>query len=53
MSFQTVCWNCGSNRFQETVSREYCPDCKIECLYHGSGANYKYNEAHRRLDEIR
>ena len=45
MTFATKCWNCGSKNFIETVSREFCPDCGIECLYHGSGANQAYNDA--------
>lgn len=45
MSYQTVCWNCKSPRFIETMTREFCPDCGIECLYHGAGANDKYRSA--------
>jgi uncharacterized Zn finger protein (UPF0148 family) len=44
MSFRKTCPNCGSNKFQETISREYCPNCGIECLYHGGGANDKYKD---------
>jgi uncharacterized protein (DUF983 family) len=43
--FQMKCWNCGSGRFIETVSREFCPECKIECNYHGGGANAAYDMA--------
>ncbi len=39
------CWNCGSNRYVETLSREHCPDCGIECDYWGGGANAAYNNA--------
>lgn len=45
MSFATKCWACGSSRFQETINREYCPDCGIECAYHGGGMNDKYKNA--------
>lgn len=38
------CPNCNSRRFQETVSREYCPDCGLECDYHGKGANQVYED---------
>lgn len=38
------CPNCGSSRFQETLSREYCPDCKLECNYWGTGANPVYQQ---------
>ena len=27
------CPNCKSSNFRETLSREYCPDCKLECDY--------------------
>jgi hypothetical protein len=36
------CPACGSARFVETISREYCPACGIECDYWGAGANAKY-----------
>lgn len=52
MAFATKCWNCGSSNFKETVSREYCPDCGIECNYHGDGANDKYHRAASRQQEI-
>jgi len=42
------CPNCGSENFQETVSREYCPDCKMECNYWGSGANEVYDSMCKR-----
>lgn len=38
------CPNCGSSRFIESVSREYCPDYGLECDYWGNGANKVYNE---------
>jgi len=37
------CPNCGSKNFAETVSREYCPDCKMECDYWGDGSNEVYD----------
>lgn len=37
------CPNCGSSKFIETVSREYCPSCGLECDYWGSGANKVYD----------
>lgn len=51
MTFATKCWNCGSKNFIETVSRECCPDCGIECDYWGGGANKKYDAASRRRHE--
>lgn len=30
---QTKCPNCGSSRYVTRISKEYCPDCKIECDY--------------------
>ena len=39
------CWACGSHRFIETVSREHCPACGIECDYWGKGANAAYDRA--------
>lgn len=56
MTFRTKCWSCGSKKFQENLSREYCPDCGIECLYHGGGANEAYEKAsarRHREEEIR
>lgn len=44
-----TCPNCKSNKFIETVSLEYCPDCGIRCDYHGSGTNEAYNEFIERL----
>jgi hypothetical protein len=48
MTFKTTYWACGSNRFQETLSREFCPDCGIECRYHSTGSNEAYDEASSR-----
>jgi hypothetical protein len=45
---KTVCPNCGSQNFVETVSLEFCPDCNIKCDYWGSGANQEYNQMCRR-----
>lgn len=39
------CWNCGSKKYENTVSRERCPDCGIECDYWGGGANKAYDAA--------
>jgi uncharacterized Zn finger protein (UPF0148 family) len=36
------CPKCKSSRFKETLSREYCPDCGLECDYWGGGANEVY-----------
>lgn len=56
------CPNCGSHNFRETVSREYCPDCGLECDYWGNGANEVYDrmcerkwaaEEERREAEVR
>ena len=48
---QSKCPNCGSRNFKETISREFCPDCGIECDYHGGGANAAYNEMCSRQSE--
>lgn len=42
------CWACGSHRYVETVSREHCPACGIECDYWGGGANKAYDDASAR-----
>ena len=42
------CPNCGSHNFRETLSREYCPDCKLECNYWGGGANEVYEDMMKR-----
>lgn len=56
------CPNCGSHNFQETVSREYCPDCGMECNYWSGGSNEVYDamckrkwaaEEERREAEVR
>lgn len=44
----TRCPNCKGNNYIETVSREYCPDCGMECDYWGRGSNEVYNEMCRR-----
>ena len=38
------CPNCGSSSFIETVSREYCPSCGLECNYWGGGINAVYKD---------
>lgn len=40
----TKCPNCGSREFRETLSREYCPKCGLECDYWGSGSNKVYDD---------
>lgn len=40
----TKCPNCGGNHYVESVSREYCPDCGLECNYWGDGANSVYEQ---------
>ncbi len=39
---QTKCPNCGSSNFIESVSREKCYDCGLECDYWGGGTNAVY-----------
>lgn len=39
------CWNCNSQRYWQTARFEKCPDCGIECDYHGDGANVAYDDA--------
>lgn len=39
------CWNCGSQNYWQSARFEKCPDCGIECDYHGSGANEAYDAA--------
>lgn len=41
---QRRCPNCNSSRYVTRVSKEYCPDCKIECDYWGGGINEKWQE---------
>lgn len=43
------CPNCKSSNFLETVSREYCPDCGLECDYWGNGSNAVYDEYCKRF----
>lgn len=38
------CPNCGSSQYVETIRREHCPDCGLECDYHGKGANKVYED---------
>lgn len=38
------CPNCQSVNFVETARREHCPDCGLECDYHGNGANQVYKD---------
>lgn len=41
-SQQHKCPNCHSSKYVTLVSKEYCPDCKIECDYWGKGQNEAY-----------
>ena len=57
---QKRCPNCHSENFRETLSREICYSCGLECDYWGAGANEIYqamSERHheklRRLQEER
>lgn len=54
---QTTCPNCGSSNFIETLSREKCNACGLECDYWGNGANEVYENMmrnnERREDERR
>jgi len=36
------CPNCGSASYLETLSRESCSSCGLECDYWGGGANEVY-----------
>lgn len=47
------CPNCGSSKYVETVSRESCSACGLECNYWGSGANSVYESMmeHRAAEE--
>lgn len=40
---QKKCPNCGSSNFVETLSREICYSCGLECDYWGGGANKVYD----------
>ncbi len=42
------CPGCGRDGYRETISREWCPHCGIECDYWGGGANEAMNEAMER-----
>jgi uncharacterized Zn finger protein (UPF0148 family) len=44
------CPNCGSSRYYQTVSTEYCPDCGLFCDYWGDGTNEVYREMKRRRE---
>lgn len=37
-----VCPNCKSTNYIETLSREKCNNCGLECDYWGAGANKVY-----------
>jgi hypothetical protein len=36
------CYNCGSNRYYQTVSTEHCPACVLRVDYWGNGTNEVY-----------
>jgi hypothetical protein len=36
------CPNCGSPKYVQTLSREYCESCGLECNYWGKGPNDVY-----------
>lgn len=36
------CPNCKSDRYVNSLSREHCPACGLECDYWGGGANNVY-----------
>lgn len=41
------CPNCRSDRYYQTVSREHCPACGLECDYWGGGSNEVYDRMMR------
>ncbi len=41
-SKNTKCPNCNKHAYIETLSREYCSNCGLECNYWGGGANEVY-----------
>lgn len=50
----SCCPNCGRDTYIETLSREYCTSCGLECDYWG-GANKVYEEMcnrRHRLEEL-
>jgi len=50
---QKRCPNCHSENFRETLSREICHSCGLECDYWGGGANQVYRDmAARREKQI-
>lgn len=38
------CPNCGSSSYRETITREVCPSCGLECDYCGDGPNDVYRD---------
>lgn len=48
---QKQCPNCGSTNFTESLSREKCYACGLECDYWGSGANEVYETMMARRDK--
>lgn len=51
----SCCPNCGRDTYIETLSREYCTSCGLECDYWGGGANKVYEEMcnrRHRLEEL-
>ena len=48
------CPNCHSENFKESLSREICYNCGLECDYWGAGANEIYrNTANRHHEKMR
>lgn len=46
------CPNCNSTDYKETVSREHCKACGLECDYWGGGANPVYERMMNRNARI-
>jgi len=44
----TTCPNCKKNTYVETLSREYCSSCGMECNYWSGGSNEVYDQMMKR-----
>jgi hypothetical protein len=44
-----TCYNCGSDRYTQTLSMEHCPDCGLVVDYWSSGPNEVYLAYKRRM----
>jgi uncharacterized membrane-anchored protein len=42
------CWNCRSDKYEQTARIEECTACGIRCDYWGGGANKAYDSASAR-----